>query len=195
MTAKQFIKDLKKELNKYLTKSEVNLAVTYYDEQINDRLDIGEVEDEIIHSLGDVRTIAKTLSIDAIEKRGPANKIKNAFSSFLSLLKLAKDSISVFVLILFGIIMFALVVAFASLLISFLAFLVVLIVNAIDSISLALANNASWGVWFVIFGVHVVLFGIFLIVASKIKQVLYFLTNKALNYISRLSKKQVIQNE
>lgn len=186
-----FIKELKRALQHRLSKEEVNRAVAYYDELIRDRVELGELENEVIRSLGSISYIVKMVSLDNLEKRVSSKNIVSIISSSKSLLRLATTPILLLLAIVFASIMFSLIVALVSTFFGFAVSLVAIGGSAIYSISLVMTNDVSFFIALIVLGVHVVVFGILLIIAILVKDLIFKCINKSIEVFTKLFRKKV----
>lgn len=192
MNKNEFIKELTLKLEKRLTKEESLDAITYYEELINDRLDLGENEYEIVESLDSIDHIVKVISIENIEKRPRTKDVKSLYSTFISLIKLATSPFLVVVAIVFAIVMFSLTVSLGSTVIGFIVSLVAIIISAVDSVNLVVTSGGGLLLGIFTVGLHIFIFGIFLAIIILIKDLLYFLINKSITFFTLIFKKRVV---
>lgn len=61
MTKKEFIKKLEESLSANMTSNEVYSQVNYYEDYINNEINNGKTENEVLEELGDPTLIAKTI--------------------------------------------------------------------------------------------------------------------------------------
>ncbi len=89
MDRKTFIRELRLELKKK-RKLDVEEVIYYYDELIQDAVETGEMEIEVINRLGDIKDIAKQVTADqtfiAKVKETNLNSLKNVLSTSVKII-------------------------------------------------------------------------------------------------------------
>lgn len=192
MNKTEFIRKLSSELRKRITKEEVEDAIKYYIELINDRLDLGEIEKDIIASLGSIDQIVRSMSIESLEKRPATKNVKDLYESSKDLLRLATTPILLLIGFIFAVIMFSLGIALISIFVAFGFSLIAIGISIVDSIGLVITMESSIFVGLFIVGIHVFIFGIFLSIMIAVKDILYYFSNNAISIFTRLLKKKVV---
>lgn len=188
MNKAAFIKELKTHLKGRINNDELHDAILYYSELIDDRLDLGESENEIIISLGKIDDIVKTISLDSIGNRS----ITKVISSSKELLKYAKTPFTIFFAVIFAIVMFSLIVSLGAVFISFITTLIALTVSIISTTSTAISNNSEVGVWIFNIGAHLFAFGLILLITILIKRLVTYLIKLTMRTFSKVLNKEVI---
>lgn len=105
MDRKTFIRELKLELKKK-RKLDVEEVIYYYDELIQDAVETGELETDVINRLGDIKEIAKQVSADqtfiAKVKETNLNSLKNVLSNSVKIISTLIYAFLVFIAVVTG---------------------------------------------------------------------------------------------
>lgn len=188
MKKNEFLKKLEKGLKQVLTHQEVNEAIQYYDELINDRVENDELEEEVIASLGSIENIVRTISVESIEKRPKTKNIKTIYHTFISILRLATTPLLIFLSVVYVIVMFILGIVFFGVFITFFVSIIAIILSGIDSYILISSQGANIGHIFLLLGSHLFGIGIFTTLCVGLKNLIYICLNKTVRLFSKTIK-------
>jgi uncharacterized membrane protein len=124
-----FHHELVKRLSKTFPDVEIQNAVNYYEEIIDERVEHGETEEDVVASFGEMQTIVSKITAEIVVNRSNSKSVKDAWRNFFIILAICSSPVLVpvaiaFVAVLVGLavtfvsVIFALVVAAGAILIS-----------------------------------------------------------------------------
>ena len=118
MNKEEFLAELKKELNN--AKLDSKSLIAYYDELISERIDAGEKEKDIIKSIGDIKTLVKTLKLEkALDEAKVKPSVPAGTKVLLAILSLFSLPVLLPLLIVFIVLILCLFIVIISLMIAF----------------------------------------------------------------------------
>lgn len=188
MKKNEFLKKLEKGLKQVLTTQEVNEAIQYYEELINDRIENDELEEVVIASLGSIENIVRTISVESIEKRPNPKNIKSIYQTFISILRLATTPLLILLSGIYVIVMFILGIVFFGIFITFFVSIIAIVLSGIDSYILISSQGANIGHIFFLFGTHLLGIGIFTTLCVGLKNLIYICLNKTVRLFTKTIK-------
>ena len=194
MNKKEFIKALENELIK-LEVQDITNILEYYDELIEDQIENGKSEKEVINGIN-IYDIIKEVKAhkkisDAVEKPTISNSMK-ALIAFLGILSFP-------MLIVVGSIFFALFITIFAIMFSFIiafgvSFFAILI-STIALIGAIIFNQIPFVTGIFILGINFVLIGIFAMLTKWSIQVSKLITVRLIDLINNKFRKRVGNNE
>lgn len=189
MKKKEFMKNLEDGLKQFLNDGEVIEAISYYEELINDRLENGELEEEVIASLGNIDSIVLTISVDSIGKRPVSKNIKSIYKTFISILRLATTPLLLFLSFMYVIVMLVLGIVFFSVFIAFFFSIIAIILSSVDSIIIISRQGGNLWHILLVFGTHLFGVGVLMSLCIGLKNLIYYILNKIIKLFTRTVKK------
>jgi uncharacterized membrane protein len=185
MDRKTFIKQLRFELKKK-RKLDVEEVIYYYDELIQDAVETGEIENEVVDRLGDIKSIVRQVSADESfitkVKETNLNSLKNVLSTSVKIISAVVFAFLVFIAIITG----------GSIMVSGVG----VIISALIAVATAAEELAEYLILFgtVIIGIGMILLGLaliknFIIISNNLKFTIIRKTKNLLN------KKEGNENE
>lgn len=165
MDRKTFIKQLRFELKKK-RKLDVEEVIYYYDELIQDAVETGELESDVVDRLGDIKSIVKQVSADESfitkVKETNLNSLKNVLSTSVKIISAVVFAFLVFIAIITG----------GSIMVSGVG----VIISALIAVATAAEELAEYLILFgtVIIGIGMILLGLaliknFIIISNNLK--------------------------
>ena len=139
MNKRVFYRELKNNLNNF-DNNEIRKVLEYYDEIINDKMDLGYSEEEAIATLGDIRNISSSVKANAMyEKVNDEKQTNNSLRNFWIILGICTAPILIplgigfligFIAIIFSLIVVIISVSGAA--IFSIAFMIVTLIDIIN---------------------------------------------------------------
>ncbi|HHU56490.1 MAG TPA: DUF1700 domain-containing protein [Acholeplasmataceae bacterium] len=193
MNKQKFLNEIKANLKDF-KKDEVKRIIEYYDEMINDKIEMGICEEDAIRSLGDVNDITTEIKTNLLGERSN-NKATNSLKNFLLILGICTSPVLLPIGIIFTVLFFLILILIATLFLSIgvtsISLFVFGIVNSIEMIMIG--ENI---------GIIMILLGLSFIIGSFLSYLtlqLYNVGKVILNYINKLflkiiKRKRVVNN-
>lgn len=178
MTRLQFNDALKRKLVKYFSEEEIKNALAFYEELLDDRIEHGEKEHEIIASFGSIDEVANRLKVEILLHKKPEKSVRKIGKNLTLLLLIASTPILLPIAFVFGIVIFALTVAFGSVAFSLVMATLGILIAIIPTMIHLIASGASGFV--LVFAIGQTLFGlgIVLVLFTLLLQLFVFIFNK-----------------
>lgn len=170
MNKLEFKRELNKRLSRTFPDNEIKEALEYYDEIIDERVEHGETEEQVIASLGEIPTIVSKITAEIVVNRANSKSVKDAWRNFFIILAICSSPVLVPVAIAFVAVVFSLVIAFGAVVFSLIVATGAILVSLIPMMIGLFASGASIYEIMLGIGILLVVVGVFTIVIIKLYQ-------------------------
>lgn len=170
MNKLEFKRELNKRLSRTFPDNEIKEALEYYDEIIDERVEHGETEEQVIASLGEIPTIVSKITAEIVVNRANSKSVKDAWRNFFIILAICSSPVLVPVAIAFVAVVFSLVIAFGAVVLSLIVATGAILVSLIPMMIGLFASGASIYEIMLGIGILLVVVGVFTIVVIKLYQ-------------------------
>lgn len=178
-----FLRELRIELNRRnLYQSEIDEIVSYYEEIINDRIDLGESLDQILAGY-DVKVIARNSFPQALQRRADENPNQKVSNNVWSLVVFL---FSIPVLIPLGVLYIAFIIVIFALIISCFAVTVSGLLGIVGLIIQLISQNADLGSSLLIVGFVLTGISVAILLLVTLTKGLWYILKYSVVFIAKL---------
>jgi uncharacterized membrane protein len=171
MNKKTFEQELVKRLSKTFPALEIQNAVNYYAEIIDERVEQGESEEEVIASFGEMNTIVSKITAEIVVNRSNSKSVKDAWRNFFIILAICSSPVLVPVAIGAVAVVASLVIAMVAVVFSLLIAAGAILIALIPVVIGLFATGAGAAEILIGIGVAFVVLGLLTIVVIKCYQI------------------------
>jgi uncharacterized membrane protein len=191
MNKLEFKNELVKKLSRTFPDDEIQNAILYYEEIIDERCEHGEYEENIIHSFGDISTIVSKITAEIVVKRSETKSVKIAWRNFIIILAICSSPVLLPVGIAFVGVAIGLGVAFISVVFALLLAAIAVAISLIPLLGGLFYAGA--GIAEIILGAGLILisFGLITMVLIKIYQIGVWLFAKVSQLFGRIVNRKI----
>ena len=191
MNKQTFYREIKSNF-KSISKEEVNKITEYFDEIINDKMEMGYSEEEAIESLGNVRNITNVIKANTIVEK-TNYKETNYLKNFLIILGICTTPILIPIGIAFFVVFVSILIAMISMFVAFsISSVIVFVTTIVGTIQMIIAGDQIASI-LMIAGVALVVSAIlmlFAIFVYKISAIIFNAINKVFSKLIRNKTKK-----
>jgi len=181
----QWLNVLKEELNKHFYPDEVDDILEYYQEIIEDRVQNGEIESEVLATL-DPKSIAHDMLPEVLSKRTNVTSKERLKTTKQLWVALAQTSLKVPLTIIYTIVIVLISIIMVSIALSMVGSFIVFIYYGFDLFEAGLSNYDKLGMS----GISLVLLSIIGLILVNVYRLILEIHKKILNVFSQWTKKK-----
>ncbi|HEY8445085.1 MAG TPA: DUF1700 domain-containing protein [Bacilli bacterium] len=193
MNKVKFLNEIKVNLKDF-KKEEIDRIIEYYEEMIDDKIEMGLSEEEAISSLGDVNEITTEIKTNLLGERSK-NKSTNSLRNFILILGICTSPVLIPIAIGFSVLFIGILIAIGAVFLS-------IGITAVSLFFFGITNSINMLISGENIGIIMILLGLSLIFGAILTYLTYELYNLSkiiLNYINKqfikiIKRKRVVNN-
>lgn len=193
MNKVKFLNEIKVNLKDF-KKEEIDRIIEYYEEMIDDKIEMGLSEEEAISSLGDVNEITTEIKTNLLGERSK-NKSTNSLRNFILILGICTSPVLIPIAIGFSVLFIGILIVIGAVFLS-------IGITAVSLFFFGITNSINMLISGENIGIIMILLGLSLIFGAILTYLTYELYNLSkiiLNYINKqfikiIKRKRVVNN-
>jgi uncharacterized membrane protein len=190
-----FIQALKTKLAKRFPEEEINNAIGYYNEIIEERILHGEEEEEVIGRLGSIDSIASIITTEIIVKRTPSKSAKDNGKNFLLILAICTSPVLLPIGIGFVLLVAGLLIAFIAVVFALFIAVVSIAVSLFPIVIGLIGSGATAAEIILAFGLTLLGLGVLSVASIKLYETGVWVFSEVSRLFTKVVNKKIKENK